>query len=531
MTAKATPFALQVAGAALVLTLAAGWTVPAATPTASSRRAVVAAATPEAADAALAIMQAGGNAIDGAVAAAFALMVTDPAMCSLGGRSQILLRLADGTLVGIDGASQAPARIGTAARSGQGYTTCPIPGSPAALEEVSRRFGRKPLSEVMQPAIKLARDGFVVPKDLHDRFHSAQVSLARYPGSSTHYLKSDGTCFSENDRLVQPALARALEAVAKGGAATFYRGEIAAAIVRDMAANGGLVTAADLEQYRPVAGVVLKGGYRGLEIIGRGDQCDGASVIEGLHLLDQRPLARLGRFSAEALHLLAQVVYLASADELLPDWLQLSRELTLRRSREIDLSRLMPVSTKPEQPATDGETNHVSVVDAEGNAAAITQSIGPPFGSKVANPEFGFLYGYSYAMNEAPVPLQREKTSQSPTIVLSGGRPYLVLGSAGTSRIPGSLIQTIVNVVDFGMTLEEAIATPRVFLNRDELRVEAVGASATAVKAFESLGYKVRIYPHLDGWFGRVHGALVDQKNGMLHAACDPRDAGGAAGL
>jgi gamma-glutamyltranspeptidase/glutathione hydrolase len=532
VTARTAPLALEVVGASLVaVVLAVGGIASAAAPAAFSQKAVVAAATPEAADAAITVMEAGGNAVDAAVAAAFALMVTDPAMCSLGGRSQVLMRLADGTLVGIDGATQVPRGIGGPARSGRGYKTCPVPGSPAALDETWRRFGHLPLREVLEPAIKLARDGFVATRDLRERVEKAQASPTRDWGSATRGFGPDNADPSVDGRLVQPALARALEVIATNGAGDFYRGTIAAAIVRDMAAHGGLVTADDLAQYRPMAGVVLKGSYRGLQIIGRGDQCDGASVIEGLRLLERYPISTFDRFGFESLHLIAQVIYLAVADEFLPDWLQLSRELSLRRSREIDLSRIMPVSTKAERSPTDGETNHVSVVDAEGNAVAITQSIGPLFGSKVANPEFGFFYGYSYAMNEAPVPLQREKTSQSPTIVLADGKPYIVLGSAGSSRIPGSLIQTIVNVVDFGMTLKEAIDAPRIFLHGSELRIEAVGASASAVKAFESLGYRVKSYEQLDGWFGRVHGALVDRKSGTLSAVSDPRDAGGAAGL
>jgi gamma-glutamyltranspeptidase/glutathione hydrolase len=499
--------------------------------TASSKRAAIAAATPEAVEAALAALRAGGNAVDAAAAAAFALMVTDPAMCSLGGRSQILIRLADGTVSAVDGATRVPGTVGPPALKGEGYQTCAVPGSPAALEEMVRSHGRLPLRVSVQPAIRLARDGFVVSGELHDQLCRHRESLERYPGSARHFLKTDGRCPGEGERLLQPVLARTLEAIADGGAGVLYRGRFARAIARDMATNGGYISEHDLTRYRPLPGVVLKDGYRDLEVLARGDQCDGASVIEALHMLEQYPVAGLERFGFEALHLIAQSIYIATADEHLPDWMQLSRELGLRRGREIDLSRRLPVSVRTSRSPEDGETNHLSVADAEGNAVAITQSIGPILGTKVANPELGFFYAYSYTMNENPVPYQRDKTSQAPTILLREGKPCLVLGSAGSVRIPGSVIQTILNVVDFGMALDQAIAAPRIFLYNNELRIETAGVAADVVSAFERLGYKVRGYDRQDGWFGRVHGVTVDQHDLTLHAAADPRDLGAAGGL
>jgi gamma-glutamyltranspeptidase/glutathione hydrolase len=196
--------------------------------------------------------------------------------------------------------------------------------------------------------------------------------------------------------------------------------------------------------------------------------------------------------------------------------------------REIDLDRAHPIPVQRSGP--DGDTNHLSVADAMGNAVAITQSIGPNFGAKVAHPELGFFYAYSYDMNDEPVPFQREKTSQSPTMLFKDGRPFLVLGSAGSSRIPGSIVRTVVNVVDHGMDLGEALSARRWFIASNGLRIEAMGLPDEVADVLEGYGYDMQPYWELDGYLGRVHAVLVDPGTGTLFGASDPRDFGGAGG-
>jgi gamma-glutamyltranspeptidase/glutathione hydrolase len=203
-----------------------------------------------------------------------------------------------------------------------------------------------------------------------------------------------------------------------------------------------------------------------------------------------------------------------------------AKELALRRAREIDREKALPVPVKPAK--REGGTNHLSVLDAEGNAVALTQSIGPSFGSKVVNPELGFFYAYSYDMNDDPVPFQREKTSQSPTFVFRDKTPFLVLGSAGSSRIVSSIVQTVINVIDRGMTLEQAVSHPRLSLYEGELRLEAFHLPPSTLDRLKGLGYRIRTYERLDGWFGRVHALL----NGpTIHGVADPRDFGAAKGV
>jgi gamma-glutamyltranspeptidase / glutathione hydrolase len=491
---------------------------------------MVSAPTAEAMEAGRSVLERGGNAVDAAAAAAFALMVTDPAMSSVGGRAQILIRLADGTFVGIDGATQTPLRVDEPAGLGHGYRTVPIPGAPAALEVMLREHGTLTLEEVLEPAIRLADEGFVLKEDLHDQFRRMRETLTLYPGTRQHFFKADGSPYSTGEVFRQPALARTLRTMAQRGTESLYHGELADAFVADMERHRGIVGLDDLTQYRPREGEIVEGRYRGRRIVARGGNCDGASVVQMLQILEHFDLAAYASTDdPEYIHILAQALYLGNVDEYVPDWIQVSPAHAARRAVEIDLFRALPTPVRGGD-LPPGETNHLSVVDSEGNAVALTQSIGPNFGSKVASPELGFFYAYSYDMNDEPVPFQREKTSQSPTMLLDGDRPFLVLGSAGSSRIPGSIVRTVVNVVDRGMPLGEALEARRWFIANNELRIEVEGLPDGVLGALENLGYILRSYNALDPYFASVHAVMADPATGVLYGASDPRDHGGAGG-
>lgn len=496
--------------------------------TATGRRFMVAAPTPEATQAGLSVLEQGGNAVDAAAATAFALLVTDLVMASVGGRSQILVRLADGTYSGIDGATQAPLRVDQPWKIGHGYGTVPIPGSPAALEQMLREHGTLSLSQALQPAIRLAEQGFRVKKDLQDSFRANEANLRRYPGTVKHFFKADGSRYVEGDTLRQPALAHTLRILAEKGSDALYHGELADAFVADMERGGGLVRKDDLAQYRTRPGEIVEGSYRGHRIVARGGNCDGASVVEMLQILEGFDLARYAITDPEYVHILAQTLYLGSADEYVPDWIQVSKAHADRRRLEIDLKKAWPTPVSGAAP--EGDTHHLSVVDAAGNAVAITQSIGPSFGSKVASPELGFFYAYSYDMNDDPLPFQREKTSQSPTMLEQDGKLFMALGSAGSGRIPGSIVRAVVNVVDHKMALGDALGARRWFIDANELRIETAGLPPATLERLRALGYTLRPYEARDPYFASVHAVLVDPATGTLHGASDPRDYGAAAG-
>jgi len=496
-----------------------------------AKHGMVVTSTPEAATAGLNMLKEGGNAIDAAAATAFALMVTDPAMCSLAGRSQILIWLKNGNSVGIDGATESPAGARQPAKIGHGYLTIPIPGSPMALEEMIKRFGTLPLQKIMQPAIDLARNGIIINTEYHQAFKKHGKLFHIFPGTKQHFLKENGDFFEEGDQFFQPALARTLEKIARTGSKIIYDGELADAIVKDMSVNGGAIRDSDLTHYRTLPGEVLEGNYRGFRVLSRGGQCDGGSVIEMLNLLEFYDLKTYSLTDFRYIALMAQVNHIAYNDEYLPDWIQISPATAKRRQREIRLDEPFPVTIKTETEPEAGETNHLSVIDKGGNAVSITQSIGPYFGSKVVNPELGCFYAYSYDMNDDPIPFQREKTSQSPTILLKEDQPFLVIGSAGSSRIPGSIVQTIINVVDYEMNLYEAVSSPRLFLLKDELRIEAMLIPRATMIKLEELEYRLRPYKERNGWFGRVHA--IEVANGekrVITGAADPRDYGAALG-
>jgi gamma-glutamyltranspeptidase/glutathione hydrolase len=496
--------------------------------TAEGREFMVAAPTPQAMEAGRAILERGGNAVDAAAAIAAALWVTDPLMSSVGGRSQILIRMADGTTVGIDGATQAPLRVGEPADLGHGYGTVPIPGSPAAVEEMLSRFGTLSWQDVLQPAIRLAEEGFPLPPDVHDALVNYEDRLSLYPGTRAHFYKEGGEAYEVGEVFRQPALAQTLRTLGREGPDALYRGSLADAFVADMEAHGGLVQLDDLEQYTPLAGEVVHGEYRGHPIVARGGNCDGASVIEMLQILEHFDLAAMDREAPEYIHILAQTLYLAGQDEYVDDSIQVSPAHAAERAQEVESGGFLSAAGVSAGP--HGDTNHLSVVDGAGNSVAMTQSIGPSFGSKVASPELGFFYAYSYDMNDEPVPYQREKTSQSPTMILAHDNPYLVLGSAGSSRIPGSIVRTVVNVVEHGMTLAEAVAGRRWYVAEGELRIEGPSLPDATVTALEDMGYQIHLYPELDGYFARVHAVMIDPGTGVLWGASDPRDLGAAGG-
>jgi gamma-glutamyltranspeptidase/glutathione hydrolase len=248
-----------------------------------------------------------------------------------------------------------------------------------------------------------------------------------------------------------------------------------------------------------------------------------------LQILEHFDLAGYDIQDPEYIHIIAQTLRLGSEDEYVPDSIQVSSSYAAQRAQEIDLAHVYS-DARSGGTGPEGDTNHLSVVDADGNAVAITQSIGPNFGSKVVSPALGFFYAYSYDMNDDPVPLQREKTSQSPTMVLADGQPFLVLGSAGSSRIPGSIVRVVANVIDQGMGLGDALAARRWFMAEDELRIEATGLPVETLEALEGLGYSLALYEGMDGYFARVHAVMRDPSTGTLWGASDPRDFGAAGG-
>lgn len=516
--------------------------------TARSRHGMVATGSPYATAAAVSILESGGNAVDAAVAASFALMVADPPMTSLGGRAQILLLLEDGRLVGIDGATQAPA--GVPPLSGEedtrsGYQIVPVPGALAALAEAVARYGRLPLSAVLQPAIKLAEEGYVVTPKVGESWKNVQDELAANPGAAHNYLKSDGSPYKVGDVFRHPRLARLLRQLAEVGPEVFYRGSVAEAIARDVKANGGFLEASDLENYRPQAAEVVRTTYRGFEVATLGGNAWGHTLTEMLNILGHFSL-RAGDPPAEELELLARVIAQALADrpqrldslEPKPDGYPLdliaSPAFARRRAEEIRQEMSQPAQPSDEtllpRQQQDHETTHLVILDDDGNAVSLTMSIGPRFGSRVATPELGFLYAHSYRMRSRPTPGERDATEMTPTVVLREGRPVLALGAAGSARIPAAILQVISYVLDRGYSLEKAVAAPRVYAEGNRIRMHTEFPPAFA-EALRVRGFDIELITrgsrrHL----GTVQAVGYNPESAEYVGAADPVYDGTAAG-
>jgi gamma-glutamyltranspeptidase / glutathione hydrolase len=532
----------------------------------TSHRGVVVTGSPEATWAGLQLLEAGGNAVDGAVAAAFALGVAEPGSSGLGGQTYMVVVLSDGRAMAIDGACRAPLhashdelqRLHTENPKYFGYKLAATPGSLAALAYVLERYGTRTLPEVLAPAIAIAEYGSVWQPLLRAWLVEHYTEKVRAsPCLCSLFLKDCLDPWEPGHHFCNPDLACFLRRLGEVGADDFYRGEIAGEIEEDMIRNGGWLRRSDLGLVRARERPPLRGSYRGLEVLSFPSPGGGATVVETLNILDRFPAGLLRADSLDRLHLLIEAERLALADSLpatrqprTPDELAVDSGHSARRAALIRFDRALStheVSPMPLSAVEDRGTTHISVADASGNAVSLTQTLGRTFGCGAATPGFGFAYnsfieGFDFSDPGSLAymkPGQTPKNSMSPTIVLRDGRPFLVLGSSGSERIPPHIVDTVVNVVDRGMPLCEATCAPRAIWGghaEDCTYLEIVDPITTAdADALRKRGFDNQdrlTYPAgpLDmADFGGVNVILVDPANGTLVGVGDPRRWGVAA--
>ncbi len=519
-----------------------------------------------ASDAGAEILAAGGNAVDAAVAAAFAITVVEPNASSLGGEGYMVISLADGRDIAIDYRSWSPGHVTTAIIPGDYYygaeSTC-IPGLVAGLALALEEYGTMALAEVMAPAIRLAREGFALDATLQSRISDAYDWMALDPVASAIYLP-DGLIPELGALLVQSDLAYAFELIAENGPAAFYRGEIALAIDE---ATEGFLGYTDLQRYAAVIREPVLSEYRGYEIIGTPPIVAGITVAEALNILDYFDLSQYTWSDPEAVHIMAEALKLGSADRMPyigdPDFYDiplealLSTEYAGARAGLIDMdSAMVPTNSVPAgnpeyvhllqsyEPTSEvysTSTTQLSVLDEDGNAVSITQTISSFWGSRVMVEGYGFfinneLHNFN-AYNPDNLgdvnvigPYKRPRTVIAPTIVRDpDGEVYLVVGTPGAGRIPSTVVETIVNVIDFGMSLEDAIKAPK-FCSRvsySTLRMEA-GYPQETLDALADLGHRLSTsYGELDLYFGGINAILVE--DGLMTGVGSFRRDGGAA--
>lgn len=514
----------------------------------TAKRGMVASAHLLASQAGLEILKAGGNAVDAAAAAAFAIGVVEPNASGLGGEGMMVIYLADSKqAVAVDYRSSAPAAIDFPGPiPDAGHAAVAVPGTVAGLAMALEKYGSMTLARVVAPAIRLAERGFVVSPTLAGIVADNFEAIAKNEALAA-ILCPGGLPIESGATLKNPALGASLRTIAAGGAAAFYRGALADAIAADMAASGGRITRADLAAYRAVERTPVQGTYRGYDVVSAPPPVGGVSVIEILQMLDTFELSGETPLSPRYVHLVAEAMKRGFADFTAyvgdPDFVTvpvadlLSRDYARRRAAEIRSDAVTPkVAAGDPGKREPPSTTSLAAVDARGNMVALTQTISDFFGAKVMAGGTGIILNnemknFGARGPNAIAPGKRMRTMIAPTILLRGGKTFAAIGTPGAARIVSTMALLVSNLVDFGMGIQEAIEAPR-FYARDveaDLSVEARVPAAT-IEALTKMGYSVKTLGEYDLFFGGAQGIVIDPRTGLRIGGADPRRDGAVVG-
>ena len=486
-----------------------------------------------ASQAGLDVLKRGGNAVDAAVAVAYALAVTFPEAGNVGGGGFMTIRMADGRQTFIDFREMAPgAATATMYQdkagnvipllSTRGHLAAGVPGTVAGLELARSRYGTRARAPLMAAAIALASKGFVLDQGDADFLAEGAEDFAKDPASAAIYL-NHGKPWQAGQRWVQADLGRTLQAVSAGGNAAFYTGPIGAKIAMSSQRNGGIMTAADLANYKAVERQPIECDYRGYHIVSAPPPSSGGIVLcETLGILEGWPMGQLGFHSAQGVHYTAEALRRAFHDRNMnlgdPDFVHAdvtkftSKAYAAQLRSGISPDRATPSSSLPGPDAAhEGKsTTHFSVVDAAGNAVSLTYTLNDWFGARVtaegtgvllndemddfsAKPGFPNMYGLVEGANNAIAPGKRPLSSMTPTIVTKDGQLVMVLGTPGGSHIPTGVLQVMVNLIDYNMTLTEAVDAPRIHAQwlPDVIYYEKDALSADTMAVLSAKGHKL----------------------------------------
>ena len=515
------------------------------------------------------VLRAGGTAVDAAVATAFALAVTHPTAGNIGGGGFLLFRQASGEADAYDFREMAPAKStptmflqnGKYSQSlhHDSYLSVGVPGTVAGLHMAWKEHGKLPWKRVVEPAVMLARDGFVVTDGLARSLRSILPSMKNYPASAAQFSKN-GVPYAAGDVLKQPDLARTLQAIADRGPAGFYEGEVAALLEKDMATHGGLITREDLAAYVPKKRVPIKGTYRGYEVMSMPPiSSGGVGLIEQLNILEGYDLKAAGFRSAASVHLMTEAMRRAYADRArylgdpdfnpqMPVARLVSKEYAAELRRTISGARASKSSPASfEWPVESDETTHLSVVDADRNAVSLTYTLEAGYGSGIVAPGTGFLLNNEMGdFNAGPglttaegligtdpnlaAPRKRMLSSMTPTIVSKDGALFMVTGSPGGRTIINTVLHTVVNAIDYAMGAQATVDAPR-FHHQwlpDKIVYERWGLSPDTVKLLNGMGHALQETSSQ----GIAEVVIVNAKENLLEGAADRRAPdGGAVGV
>ncbi len=540
--------------------------------TPSGKNGMVATAHPLATEAALEMLKSGGNAIDAAVAAAFTIGVVEPDGSGVGGGGGMVIYIketGESYFVNYYGRSSENALTINFDSREDARTTKAIgvPGTVGGLTMAHKKFGSLPLSKILEPAIRHAENGFAVDQTLAGLILDNIETVSADPGTAATFT-DDGFPKMEGDIIVQKDLAQVLMAISKGGSKAFYRGKYAKAFVKTIQERGGVLTKKDFASYKPKLIKPLKSTYRGYDVLAANLPESGITLIQGLNMIENYDLKGSGHFSesAQTFHMMAETSKLMYADRYDyvgdPDFVEvpvdvmISKEYAKARFNSINTEKLDPptyretVAGDPfnfkatamseyefEPEMAGGHTTHLSVVDKDGNAVALTQTLGLFFGS--AQTISGVLFNcamtnYSYVSKNSPNIIENGKQCRSsitPTIILKNGNPFLVIGSPGAGRIIGTLFELITNVIDFKMDVAEANLAPRFYcLKHDDFLHLESGIKPEVRDEMEKKGHKLKVYEGIDLYFGGAQMIYVDPETGIFYGSADRRRGGIAKG-
>ncbi|KPK77904.1 MAG: hypothetical protein AMJ79_01740 [Phycisphaerae bacterium SM23_30] len=527
---------------------------------------IVVSAHPIASEVGAEVLRKGGNAVDAAVAVAYALAVVYPSAGNIGGGGFMVIRRPDGEARAIDFREKAP---GAAYRdmyldpngevierlARDGALAAGVPGTVAGTLYALEKYGTMSRQELIQPAIELADYGWILDKSISDE------KFKEFPSTSVIFNKPDGSKYEKGELWVQKDLAKTLKVIAEQGRDGFYKGKVADLIVKTMEDYDGIITHEDLENYRPVERKPIRGSYRGYGIVSMAPPSSGGIILtEILNILERYDIKSLGWNTAETVHLMVEAERRAYADrnEYIadPDFIDVpvetltSKEFADRRAEGIDSTQATPSAQVgcgdiTQWPYESEETTHFSVVDREGTAAAVTYTLERGYGSYLVVEGAGFLLnnqmgdfsaktgvpnsaGLVYGGANAIEAHKRMLSSMTPTIITKEGRNFMVIGSPGGPTIITTVLQCIMNVIDHGMTIQEAVGAGR-FHHQwlpDKIQYEEGAFSEETIARLEEMGHTLDTRN-----LGDAQGIIIDFETGLLTGGPDPRGRGAARGV
>lgn len=514
------------------------------------------------------ILEKGGNAIDAAVAVGFALAVTYPQAGNLGGGGFLVYYRNDGFSTTIDFRETAPLKahrdmyLDSAGNplltlSQEGATSVGVPGTVDGLIYAHKKYGKLKLSSLIDPAIKLAKNGFVLSTEMARSINSNFENFSKYESSKKIFTKN-GEKFSEGDLFVQKDLAKTLTLIKKYGRKGFYEGETADLIVKQIQKLSGIITHEDLLNYRCVERQPVIGEYRGFKIISMGPpSAGGVALIQALNILENLELNKEDFQSSRHLHFLIETLkrvyydraeYLGDLDFVnVPVQKLLSKKYANKLFNEINedkATNFSEINTKNYFKEST-ETTHYSIIDKDGNAVSVTTTINSTFGSSIVVDGAGFLlnnemddfsikpdvqnqFGLTGSEANSIQPGKRMLSSMTPTIVLKNDKPFLIVGSPGGSMIITTVLQVIMNVIDFKMNLFQAVSAPRIHHQwiPEEVYYEDYSLNQDVIEKLKSFGHTLK----KRNFIGRVEAILIDRENEYIFGMTDPRSSGLALG-